>query len=207
MKEKQINEEFFYFFIFTVNLAAMTYGAMIGWQSPILPQLQSDNPPVGTIAMTNEEVSWLGAIMCLGGIVTTPMMGLLSEKFGRKLTGCLLGLPFITCSFLTIFATEQIHIFIGRFFAGMGGAGALFLVPLYVSEISCDSIRGMLGSLVVLVVNLGILIGFILGGFLSYNTCNICIAVLPVIYLGSFLFLPETPVYLIRYNRLREADR
>ncbi|XP_046813861.1 facilitated trehalose transporter Tret1-like [Vespa crabro] len=190
-----------------VNLAAMTYGSMIGWQSPMSPQLQSENPPVGTIAMTNDEVSWLSGIMCLGGIITTPMMGPLSEKLGRKLTGCLIGLPFLICSFLTIFATEQIHIFIARFFAGIGGAGALFLVPLYVSEISCDSIRGMLGSLVVLVVNFGILITYILGGFLSYNICNICIAVLPVIYLGSFLFLPETPVYLIRRNRLREADR
>ncbi|KAL2748996.1 facilitated trehalose transporter Tret1-like [Vespula maculifrons] len=190
-----------------VNLATMTYGTMIGWQSPMAPKLQSEDPPVGIIAMTNEEVSWLSAIMCLGGIVTTPIMGPISEKLGRKMTGCLLGLPFLTCSFLMIFATDQIHIFIARFFAGVGGAGAFFLVPLYVSEICCDSIRGMLGSLLVLVVNLGILIAYILGAFLSFKIFNICIAVLPMIYLGSFLFLPETPVYLIRYNRLREADR
>ncbi|KAF7418478.1 hypothetical protein HZH68_001131 [Vespula germanica] len=135
-----------------VNLATMTYGTMIGWQSPMAPKLQSEDPPVGIIAMTNEEVSWLSAIMCLGGIVTTPIMGPISEKLGRKMTGCLLGLPLLTCSLLMIFATDQIHIFIARFFAGVGGAGAFFLVPLYVSEICCDSIRGMLGSLLVLVI-------------------------------------------------------
>ncbi|XP_043500909.1 facilitated trehalose transporter Tret1-like isoform X1 [Polistes fuscatus] len=190
-----------------VNLSAMAYGTMVGWQSPSAPQLQSENSPIGTIAMTDEEVSWLSAIMCLGGTVATPMMGPLSEKLGRKFTGYLIAVPFVICSFLTIFATNSMHLFIARFFAGIGGAGAIFVVPLYVSEISCDLIRGMLGSLLVLMLNTGILIAYILGAFMPFKIFNICIAIISLIYLGGFIFLPETPVYLVRHNRLREAAR
>ncbi|KAI4500604.1 hypothetical protein M0802_004196 [Mischocyttarus mexicanus] len=190
-----------------VNLSAMAYGTMVGWQSPSSLQLQSEDSPIGTIAMTDEEVSWLSAIMCLGGTIATPMMGPLSEKLGRKLTGYLLAVPFVIGSFLTIFATNSMYLFVARFCAGIGGAGAIFLIPLYVSEISCDSIRGMLGSLLVLMLNTGILIAYIFGGFMPFKVFNICLAMLPLIYLGGFIFLPETPVYLVRHNQLREAAR
>lgn len=190
-----------------VNLSALTYGTMVGWQSPMAPQLQSANPPIGTIAMTDEEASWLTAAMCLGGTLATPIMGTIAEKLGRKMTGCLLGIPFMICCLLTIFATNHMHLFIARFLAGVGGAGALFLIPLYVSEISCDAIRGMLGSLLVFALNIGILVAYIFGAILTFKVYAICATILPVIFLVSFLFLPETPVYLVRRNRLREAAR
>ncbi|KAK2576978.1 hypothetical protein KPH14_011942 [Odynerus spinipes] len=165
-----------------VNLSALTYGTMIGWQSPMAPQLQR-------------------------GTLTTPLMGTLAEKLGRKMTGCLVAIPFLICCLLTIFASDHTHLFIARFFAGVGGAGSIFLVPLYVSEISCDAIRGMLGSLLVFVLNIGILMAYIFGAILSFNVYSICAIIPPILYFATFLFLPETPVYLVRRNRLREAAR
>lgn len=189
-----------------VNLAALTYGTMIGWQSPMAPRLQNDVPPVGTVKMSNEEVSWLTGSMCVGGILATPIMGPITEKVGRKMIGCFLGIPFLTSCFLTIFATGHVHLFVSRFLAGVGGAGAIFLIPLYVSEISSDANRGMLGSLLLFMLNFGILLAYIFGAILSFQAFAIFITVLPVLFLGGIFFLPETPVYLVHRNKLREAN-
>ena len=83
----------------------------------------------------------------------------------------------------------------------------LFLVPMYVSEIASDGIRGMLGSLLVFILNGGILLGYIIGAILSYRWFAIVMLILPLFYIASFVFVPETPVYLIRRNRIDEATR
>ncbi|KAG7213790.1 hypothetical protein KM043_003010 [Ampulex compressa] len=189
------------------NVSALSYGTMVGWQSPMAPQLQGEDPPVGSVPMTEEEASWLSGIMCLSGTLASLGLGLLTERLGRKATGCLMALPLCLCWILTIFASSHAEIFVARFFAGIGGAASLFLVPLYVSEIAGDSVRGMLGSLLVFVLNIGVLLSYIFGAILSFRVFAMCALLLPLVYLVAFLFLPETPVYLVRKNRLREAAR
>lgn len=180
---------------------------MIGWQSPIIPQLQSENPPVGDRPMTDEEASWVIGITCITAAFTSLTVGIIANRFGRKLVGCFMGLPLCACWLFTIFATEHIHLYIARFFSGISGGMALFLVPMYVSEIASDGIRGMLGSLLVFILNGGILLGYIIGAILSYRWFAIAMLIFPLFYIASFVFVPETPVYLIRRNRIDEATR
>ncbi|XP_066598151.1 facilitated trehalose transporter Tret1-like [Prorops nasuta] len=190
-----------------VNLSALSYGTIAGWTSPVTPQLQSNGSPVGKTAMSDEAASWLTGALCLGGILGTLLYNNITERFGRKLTGYLMSLPLGISWTIIIFATEHSHLYIARFLAGIGGAGSLFLVPLYVSEISSIGIRGMLGSLLVFILNLGLLLSYVLGPILSFRVFATCALLLPLLFFGTFLFLPESPVYLVRQNRLLEATR
>lgn len=171
------------------------------------PQLQSDDSPVGTEPMSNEAASWLGGALCIGGLIGTPLVAAVAEKFGRKVAGCLIVLPHGVCWLLTIFAEDQNYLFVARFFAGIAGAGAILVIPLYIGEIASDKIRGMLGSLLVFFVNAGILAAYILGSLVSFHVFAICAAVLPIVHLAAFVFMPETPTYLVRCNRMAEAGR
>ncbi|XP_015606470.1 facilitated trehalose transporter Tret1 [Cephus cinctus] len=190
-----------------VNLSALIYGTIVGWASPMTPKLQSPDPPVGLTPMSDEVVSWLTGVLCIGALMGTPVFGAISEKFGRKIAGCLLTIPYGICWITTIFAQDQTYLLVARFFAGVGASGSILLVPLYVGEIASSGRRGMLGSLLVLFINVGILIGFVAGAILSFKVFAICALVLPLCYLGAFVFLPESPVYLVRCNRTKDAAR
>ncbi|XP_017757195.1 PREDICTED: facilitated trehalose transporter Tret1-like [Eufriesea mexicana] len=190
-----------------VNISALSFGTMVGWQSPTIPQLQSENPPVGSEPMTDEAASWLTGITCISATIMSLTVGMIADRFGRKVTGCLMALPFCLSWLFTIFATEHMHLYIARFFAGISGGMVLFLIPLYISEITSDGIRGMLGSLVIFLLNSGILFGYILGALLSYRLFSISMLMLPLLYFALFVFMPETPVYLVRRNRINEAIR
>ncbi|EZA57322.1 hypothetical protein DMN91_003297 [Ooceraea biroi] len=190
-----------------VNLSAMSYGTMIGWQSPSAPQLQSSSPPVGSVPMTDDGVSWLSGSMCLAGTLTVAILLMIPNKFSRKRMCYGLTLPLAFSWLFIIFATNHTHIYVARGLSGIGGAGVLFFVPIYVSEIAGDSIRGFLASVMTLVLNFGILLAYILGGVLSMRVLAITLLAIPVLYLVAFVFMPESPVYLVRQNRLHEAAR
>lgn len=179
---------------------------MVGWCSPVIPQLLEPNNPIG-VTVTDEEISWLTGMICVSGLGVTPFLGSLSEALGRKMTGFLVVIPFILTWILNIVAQDATYLLIARFVAGIGCAGSLFLIPLYVSEICTPSLRGTLSSLLLFSINIGILLAFVLGAYLSYFWFNIACMLFSAAFVGTFIFLPETPVYLVRQNRLEDATQ
>lgn len=179
----------------------------LGWSSPTAPILMSNDPPVGTEAMTSDQISWLNGIVCLGALSGLPFCSYLSEKFGRKICGCLILIPLGGCWLLKLIAVNYPMLLIARLLAGIGGSMSFFLIPIYVTEISANSIRGQLGSFLVFAVNIGLVFGYIIGASLSYRLFAAVSLLAPIIFFFGFLFMPETPVYLVRKNRLAEAAK
>lgn len=86
--------------------------------------------------------------------------------------------------------------------SGFSGAGIFIIIPLFVAEISEDSVRGSLGSLLVLSCNIGTLIAFLLGDYLNYTIQPIVHVTLPIIFFISFAFFPESPQYLMQIGKV-----
>lgn len=106
------------------------------------------------------------------------------------------------CWGLKLYSTETWALITARAIIGLGVSGSYVVTPLYIKEISEDSIRGTLGSLVVLSQNLGNLLVYILGEYLCYQaTLWICLAV-PLIHLLLFPAMPETPSYLLKSGKV-----
>lgn len=179
---------------------------MIGWPSPSAELLQSPSSPVGK-PMTDDDISWLTAILCLSGSVMAVLTSIIPDKFSRKRLGYVLTVPMIIAWLLIMFATEHMYIYVSRALSGIAGAVTFFIIPNYVSEISCDSIRGMLASILIFSVNIGILMAYILGGIMSFRALPVVILALILLYIITFVFMPESPLYLVRRNRTHEAIR
>ncbi|XP_071565086.1 facilitated trehalose transporter Tret1-like [Temnothorax nylanderi] len=190
-----------------VNQLGMSYGIVMGWPSPSALQLQSSSSPVGDEPMTDAGVSWLTGILTLGGTIATVLLSVIPDRFSRKSFGYALTLPILIAWLLIAFATNHTYIYVSRALSGVAGAGTFFLVSNYVSEISCDSIRGMLAAILVFSVNTGILIAYILGGIMSFHTFPVAVIALAIFFFVTFIFLPESPAYLVRQNRMHEAIR
>lgn len=69
----------------------------------------------------------------------------------------------------------------------------------------CDRIRGTLSSMSPLMFNTGILMGFIVGEYVSYNLIPLS-GFLSLTYLIlTFLFIPETPQFLLSKGESEKA--
>lgn len=194
-------------FLFSANLGSFSIGVMTGWTSPMQPLLMSDNPPVGINPFTKSDISWVGSINAVGGVIGTLFWGRVSDILGRKKTGYLIIMPFIISWIVMYFAPSIYWMIAARIIIGIGCSGTIINIPMYVSEIAEDKIRGTLASYVMLFVNAGILFSYIIGSFTSFHVFILICLSIPVIYIFLFIWLPESPVYLYTKGNKTEAEK
>ncbi|XP_058814671.1 facilitated trehalose transporter Tret1-2 homolog [Topomyia yanbarensis] len=196
-----------YLATFCLNLLSVNYGFVCGWTSPFFPILQSQDTPLASGPITTEEGSWIGSAMCVGGLLGTLVSGWMADRCGRKITACLASIPQIICWTMVIVADNAYYLMAMRFFGGFSGGVCFIVIPMFIAEISEDSIRGMLASTLVLSCNLGILIMYILGNYLPYATIPWVVMLFPIAFLASFAFIPDTPFYLMRKNDYVQSEK
>lgn len=86
-------------------------------------------------------------------------------------------------------------------------AGAFYLsTPQYTSEIAEKEIRGTLGSFLQLLISFGVLFVYLIGAYISVFWMNVACGICPLIFALVFIFMPESPFYLIMKNREKEAE-
>lgn len=189
------------------NLMSVGYGALCGWSSASFLVLQSDYSPLESGPMTIEETSWVGSILCIGGLLGNILFGWMSNVFGRKVPMLLVVIPQVLSWIFVIFAKNPIYLGISRFLGGIAGGATFILIPLYITEIAEDRIRGSLGSCLVLSCNIGLLLAFVLGNYLDYYIIPYVYLSLPLLFLVAFAFLPESPPYLLKSRKEKEAEK
>lgn len=70
------------------------------------------------------------------------------------------------------------------------------------NNIHCSSVRGALGSTLILAENFGILLAFILGNFCDYYTTPIVVIGITILCAGFLFFLHESPRFLVKRNKI-----
>lgn len=85
------------------------------------------------------------------------------------------------------------------------GAGSV-IVPIYCEEIAEVRIRGALGTLYDLQVSNGILFVYLVGAYVSYLWLCIASAFIPAIFLLTFVWMPDSPIYLASKGKAEEAE-
>ena len=100
----------------------------------------------------------------LGALFSGLISGQVINRFGRRRTMLLVAAPLFLAGWALItFAHNYPMIFAGRFVTGYAGGTFPLAVPIYVSEVTEDALRGVLGSLMVLMLVIGMLFSFEIG--------------------------------------------
>lgn len=76
---------------------------------------------------------------------------------------------------------------------------------MYIAEIASKEIRGFVLIFFQLFAEIGITFVYTIGSLVNLKTLNITCACLLVTFTISFMFLPESPIFLIRKNKIDEA--
>lgn len=119
----------------------------------------------------------------------------------------MLVIPFTVGWILVIFASNLVMLLIGRFLLGIAGGAFCVAAPTYTGEIAQSSIRGTLGSYFQLMMVIGILFVYVIGSYVTVFVLNLICAVIPLVFGAIFVFMPETPTYLIAKGKKEEAAK
>ncbi|EDW85207.2 uncharacterized protein Dwil_GK12735 [Drosophila willistoni] len=184
----------------------LTDGIGIGWLSPTLTLLTSENNPFGD-PLTVVQSSWVGSVIGLGSLMGDLIFGFLIDRLGRKVCLFIIAIPNMIFWILTYAAKDVTYLYIGRFLAGISSGGCYVVLPIFVAEIADSSVRGALSSLTMVYISIGTMIGFACASYLSYYLMPCIIICLPVIYILAIIGLSETPQYLLRHGRDEQAKK
>ncbi|KAJ9185117.1 hypothetical protein P3X46_004781 [Hevea brasiliensis] len=191
----------------SAGLGGLLFGYDTGVISGALLYIKDDFDGVEKSTILQEVI----VSMCVGGaIIGAAIGGYLSDRFGRKKTILASDIVFIIGAIIMAVAPAPWVIVVGRVLVGLGVGMTSMNSPLYISETSPAKIRGALVS-----IN-GFLLTF--GQFLSYlinlaftkapGTWRWMLGVCALPALLQFmlmLWLPESPRWLYRENKVEEA--
>lgn len=107
--------------------------------------------------------------------------------------------------FIAVYTTDLYVLYFGRFLSGIYAGGTYALVPLYVAEISQDKVRGSLGSFFIFGLDVGMLMIYVFGAYLSYETVQITFLCIMAVFMVILAFLPDTPISLMRRGKPEAA--
>ncbi|XP_034245313.1 facilitated trehalose transporter Tret1-like [Thrips palmi] len=180
------------------TLLSVSAGTVLGWTSPALPLL----------GLPEEQQAWVGSLAPLGALLGALPAGLLAERVGRRRLLIGLGLPYLAGFLMLAFADASTVwlVYAGRLTCGVSMGASTLVLPLYCDEVAEDRIRGALGVYLDLNMTVGILLVYVLGAYLSVMWMSLACAGVPLLFLVTFPFMPESPVHLLAKGRHREAS-
>ncbi|XP_061723861.1 facilitated trehalose transporter Tret1-like [Cydia pomonella] len=188
------------------NSSLLTYGLQVGWISPMTKILQSESSPAGE-PLSDYTMGLVASLMPISAMVAVPLYAFVADKYGRKAGIMCITVPHAISWLLKLFYPSPMNLIIARICSGIAAGGCFNIIPMYTKEISQDQIRGLLGSLLVLLFNLGAFLMFVLGAYCDYYTVLYIVTGIPFL---SFLFImicPESPGFLVKNGRYDEAAK
>nr|CAD7576190.1 unnamed protein product [Timema californicum] len=190
--------------VFSATIGAFVAGTFMSWTSPALPLLQANS---SVPYITSEEGSWIGSLLNLGAFIGAIPAGILADHIGRRTTLCGLAVPFFVSWLMIAFCSSALELYVGRILGGMAVGAVSVVAPMYISELADSKVRGALGTFFQLQITLGILCGYLVGMVGDHRVLAFILSVLPVVYFVSFIWMPESPVYLLSKDKQNEARR
>lgn len=182
----------------------MGIGLISGWTSPYVAQLSEEGLPFWA---SRDECSWIVALLSLGRILGAVLGAIGVAIFGSKKTAFFAGIPQLIGWLLLSVANSVFMIYISRFLSGISFGFFFVCFPLYIGEVSDPKIRGALVAFIMNCQPLGTLIGNIMGAYLPMWQTSVISMIPTVIFVATFLLLPESPHYLVKRGNYDEAER
>lgn len=197
-----------HFWLYIIAIVASLGGLLSGFDTGVISgALLFINE---TWAMSSWEQGWVVSAAIVGAVIGAAMNGSLSDIYGRKKIIVATGIIFAIGSIMCAYAVSPMWLIISRMVIGLAVGMVNFVVPLYLSEIAPQKIRGMLVSLYQLAITAGILFSYLINRIFANAEYNwrwmLGAGLIPAaILLLGIMFLGDTPRWLISKKREQEA--
>lgn len=192
-----------YFIGLTAALAGLLFGLDVGVISGAQKFIQAE------FGVSDDVVELIVSSLLWGAVFGAVSSGFISSRLGRRRTMLISAVVFVIGSLLCATAGSAEILIGARFVLGIAVGIASFTAPLYLSEISPQSVRGSLISMYQLMITIGIVIAFLSDTWLSsyavidgvqgghWRTMLGVIAIPAALMFVGMIFLPESPRWLV----------
>ncbi|XP_049961859.1 facilitated trehalose transporter Tret1-like [Schistocerca serialis cubense] len=182
------------------TLVYASAGTVMGWASPMTQRLENDG------YVNADEVSWLASVNNLAIIAGSLAVSLMVDSpLGRKWSLMAAGVPLAVQWLMLGLSSNPGVLIAARFVAGLGVGVATSVGPMYLAEVAEPAVRGLFTTLLQVVQNMGILYMYALGPYVSYGGISGACVVLPLLFMITFCWMPETPYHLLSRGRREDA--
>ena len=197
-----------HFWLYIITIVASLGGLLSGFDMGVISGAMLFIKSDWNLAENQQSLLVSAAIV--GAIIGAAGNGFLADLYGRKKVIIATALIFIIASFMCAFSPDITWLVISRMLIGVAVGMVNFVVPVYLSEIAPQRIRGMLVSLFQLAITAGILFSYLVNGAFAEALYNwrwmMGAGVLPaLVLLVGIIFLEDTPRWLLSKQREDEA--
>ncbi|GAV53976.1 hypothetical protein ZYGR_0AK04780 [Zygosaccharomyces rouxii] len=190
------------------TVGGLLFGYDTGVISGVLLMLKPQDISLNVITDFQREL--ITSVTCLGSFFGSILAFPTADRYGRKMTMALCSSVFVVAAFWMALSTSLAFLVVGRLLVGVAVGVAAQCVPVYLSEISPASTRGLVLALNTLAITGGQLISYIVS--LSMQNVQHAwrylfgLAALPaLIFLLLLDFIPESPRWLISKGDFADA--
>ncbi|XP_019550523.3 facilitated trehalose transporter Tret1-like [Aedes albopictus] len=174
------------------------------WSSPALPKLLAADSP---IPITADEGSWIVAFQPVGAIFGPIFSSVAMDRIGRKWTLLSTAIPVLIGWILTGMGNSVGYLYVARFLFGFSYGAAYPVVPIYLGEMASDAVRGAYGTMITLMAKKAILVMYTIGPYLEFRELAWVSMTSAAVFVFSFMWMPETPYFLIGKNKNELAEK
>nr|XP_018915064.1 PREDICTED: facilitated trehalose transporter Tret1-like isoform X2 [Bemisia tabaci] len=178
-------------------------GVTEGQSAVLLPQLKDEASP---IHLTPEEETWIASLGIVLSPVSASLTGPITDAFGRKL-GLVVYHIIMGIGFAVIAVAKEVwHFYVGRCICSFA-IGLEVAAIVYLTETCSKEQRGLLLSTISPAFTIGVVVAYVIGGFLPWNVASAIFAA------GSFLcslgqlFGVESPAWLYKRGHTEASTR
>lgn len=177
-------------------------GTNEGWPTQMLPLLNGTDPH---LRLTISQQGWVVDMMFILQIFGAVIPFLVLKKLGLRFLMIMAALTKALAWWIIAFAREYWALLLGRSLAGIGFSLNYFTVPMYMGETADKTVRGPIGGLFSTSLTIGLIAVYVAGVWLDRLSMSLLMSLIPVVFLLCCYWIPNSPVYLVKKNRLPEA--
>lgn len=194
--------------IYTLTALSCIGGFLFGYDTGVISGAMVQIADKFNLSDWQEEL--VVSITVAGALVAAVICGPASDYFGRRPIIVISSVVFTAGALLMAFAQSYDILLVGRFIVGLGVGAASTSMPVFVSEAAPSEQRGMLVTCVNMATTGGQFFAACVSGiFISQSDgwrYMVGIAAIPAaIQFVGFLFLPESPRWLLEQNFVDQA--
>ncbi|XP_014278596.1 facilitated trehalose transporter Tret1 [Halyomorpha halys] len=195
-------QRWMYFCALTVCSGNLSMSMTASWTSPTLTALLQDKQS----GVHKKQAAILDALLPGGALLGGFCGWFLIDFFGRRSGNFVGGIFFLFSWTLLGSFPFLIVMYVGRILAGLA-VGILYLSSgIYLAEVAPSSVRQVLFAMSQLFTNIGFLIEYLIGPYVSYGMLVYISAFPAILYTVGVAFVEESPYYLISKGHYYQAQ-
>lgn len=190
---------------FTAALAGLLFGFDTGIISGALLFIQKD------FVLSTGMKEFIVSAVLAGAMIGSLFSGHLTDRYGRRKIMLFVSSTFVVGTLIASLGASLGSIFAGRLLIGLAIGMGSYAAPLYIAEVAPIEKRGGLVSLNQLMITIGILSSYLINLLFTHIDGSwrwmFAAGLVPALILNiGFFFLPESPRWLVKEDRMEEAE-